>query len=160
MYAKEWHGLQNRPPFIARRRCIPCGSDRRRRHRDLASATRCRPTTARREHCKYRPRVTRIRAARSRRREGHVKASGKRQTHTVVLLFHCKSTTHVTNAVKHFSNKNRGRIIRGVDGSTGRAADILVTVHPSFLLRIPDEDRDDAYARFVADLKLIRPYAV
>ena len=37
-------------------------------------------------------------------------------------------------------------------------ADLLVTVHPSFLLRVPDEDRDDAYRRFVADLELIRPY--
>ena len=25
-------------------------------------------------------------------------------------------------------------------------------------VRVPDEDRDEAYERFVADLKLIRPY--
>lgn len=42
---------------------------------------------------------------------------------------------------------------------TGYEADVLVTVHPSFLLRVPDEDRHAAYERFVADLKLIRPYA-
>jgi hypothetical protein len=32
-------------------------------------------------------------------------------------------------------------------------------VHPSFLLRVPAEDRDEAYEAFVADLKLIAPYA-
>ena len=36
-------------------------------------------------------------------------------------------------------------------------ADVLVTVHPSYLLRVPDEDRDTAYEHFVDDLKLIRP---
>ncbi len=57
-------------------------------------------------------------------------------------------------------DKNRGRIIEATadDGAASRA-DILVTVHPSFLLRIPHEDKEAAYQRFVADLKLIRPYA-
>jgi DNA polymerase len=55
--------------------------------------------------------------------------------------------------------KNRGRIIAGAQAKNPIAADLLVTVHPSFLLRVPDEDRDAAYERFVADLKLIRPYA-
>ena len=55
--------------------------------------------------------------------------------------------------------KNRGHIIRGPSAQGPYAADLLVTVHPSFLLRVPDEDRDQAYERFVADLKLIRPYA-
>jgi uracil-DNA glycosylase family protein len=54
---------------------------------------------------------------------------------------------------------NRGRIIAGAQAKTALEADLLVTVHPSFLLRVPDEDRDEAYERFVADLKLIRPYA-
>jgi DNA polymerase len=30
---------------------------------------------------------------------------------------------------------------------------LVVTVHPSFLLRVPDENRADEYARFVADLR-------
>ena len=55
--------------------------------------------------------------------------------------------------------KNRGHIIRGPSTQVPYEADLLVTVHPSFLLRVPDEDRDQAYERFVADLKLIRPYA-
>jgi uracil-DNA glycosylase family protein len=55
--------------------------------------------------------------------------------------------------------KNRGRVIPAAQAKLGMEADVLVTVHPSFLLRVPDEDRDAAYERFVADLKLIRPYA-
>ena len=55
--------------------------------------------------------------------------------------------------------KNRGRVIPAAQAKLGSEADVLVTVHPSFLLRVPDEDRDAAYERFVADLKLIRPYA-
>jgi uracil-DNA glycosylase len=55
--------------------------------------------------------------------------------------------------------KNRGHIIRGPSAQVPYEADLLVTVHPSFLLRVPDEDREQAYERFVADLKLIRPYA-
>lgn len=44
--------------------------------------------------------------------------------------------------------KNRGQLLRAGD------ARALITVHPSFLLRVPDEDKDREYARFVADLKL------
>jgi DNA polymerase len=54
--------------------------------------------------------------------------------------------------------KSRGRIISGAQAKTALEADLLVTVHPSFLLRVPDEDREAAYERFVADLQLIRPY--
>jgi uracil-DNA glycosylase len=54
--------------------------------------------------------------------------------------------------------KNRGRVIPAAQAKVGADGDVLVTVHPSFLLRVPDEDRDAAYERFVADLKLIRPY--
>jgi DNA polymerase len=47
-------------------------------------------------------------------------------------------------------NKNRGRLI---DMEDGRKA--LVTVHPSYLLRLPDEDaKAHEYERFVDDLKL------
>lgn len=54
--------------------------------------------------------------------------------------------------------KNRGRIIEA-DAKTGLSTNVLVTVHPSFLLRVPDADRAAAYERFVGDLKLIRPFA-
>jgi uracil-DNA glycosylase len=46
-------------------------------------------------------------------------------------------------------NKNRGRSIALDDGTLA-----LVTVHPSYLLRLPDEDaKKREYARFVADLR-------
>jgi DNA polymerase len=36
---------------------------------------------------------------------------------------------------------------------------VLVTVHPSFLLRLPDEQRKaEEYARFVEDLRLVAPH--
>lgn len=45
--------------------------------------------------------------------------------------------------------KNRGQLLRVGD------ARALITVHPSYLLRVPEEDRKaEEYARFVADLKL------
>ncbi len=35
---------------------------------------------------------------------------------------------------------------------------LLITVHPSFLLRVPEQDKDDEYRRFVTDLKLARAF--
>jgi DNA polymerase len=50
--------------------------------------------------------------------------------------------------------ETRGTILRR-DGEP----DVLVTVHPSFLLRVPDEDRkQEEYRRFVEDLKLVAPF--
>ena len=47
-------------------------------------------------------------------------------------------------------NKNRGRLIDLDDGTTA-----LVTVHPSYLLRLPDADaKAREYQRFVEDLKI------
>ncbi|TKW79489.1 MAG: UdgX family uracil-DNA binding protein, partial [Bradyrhizobium icense] len=47
-------------------------------------------------------------------------------------------------------NKNRGRPIASDDGTA-----VLVTVHPSYLLRLPDEEaKAREYARFVDDLRL------
>jgi uracil-DNA glycosylase family protein len=47
-------------------------------------------------------------------------------------------------------NKNRGRLIDLADGIKA-----LVTVHPSYLLRLPDADaKAKEYARFVDDLKI------
>jgi len=47
-------------------------------------------------------------------------------------------------------NKNRGRMITSEDG-----VHVLVTVHPSYLLRLPDEDaKAREYRRFVEDLEL------
>jgi len=45
--------------------------------------------------------------------------------------------------------KNRGPII--LDGRAG-----FITIHPSFLLRMPEEDKAAAYKAFVADMKRIR----
>ncbi|MGQ4273341.1 UdgX family uracil-DNA binding protein [Terrihabitans sp. B22-R8] len=50
---------------------------------------------------------------------------------------------------------NRGRIL---EAPGGQAA--LITVHPSFLLRVPDAARKaEKYAHFVEDLRLTKPYA-
>ena len=47
-------------------------------------------------------------------------------------------------------NKNRGRLIDLDDGIKA-----LVTVHPSYLLRLPDEDaKAREYQRFVGDLRI------
>jgi DNA polymerase len=47
-------------------------------------------------------------------------------------------------------NKSRGRLI-DKEGE----AQVLVTVHPSYLLRLPDEDaKAREYERFVDDLKI------
>jgi len=44
---------------------------------------------------------------------------------------------------------NRGRLIE-----FSPQMRILITVHPSFLLRVPDEDKAAEYRRFVEDLKI------
>jgi uracil-DNA glycosylase family protein len=49
--------------------------------------------------------------------------------------------------------ENRGRV-HVVEMTGTPSANVLVTVHPSFLLRMPPEDRASAYAAFVADLKI------
>src|SRR4051794_33398765 len=47
-------------------------------------------------------------------------------------------------------NKNRGRPVASEDGTA-----VLVTVHPSYLLRLPDEEsKAREYTRFVDDLRL------
>jgi len=48
--------------------------------------------------------------------------------------------------------KNRGRVM---DTNGGR---VLVTVHPSYLLRVPEMDREREYRQFVEDIGLIRDY--
>ena len=53
--------------------------------------------------------------------------------------------------------QNRGRIFPVRNEATNHAADVLVTIHPSSLLRLPDEAKDAAYEQFVADLKLAQP---
>jgi len=50
--------------------------------------------------------------------------------------------------------ENRGKIL-----SVGAPATaVLVTVHPSYLLRVPDERRDTEYVQFVADLRLLQQF--
>jgi DNA polymerase len=52
--------------------------------------------------------------------------------------------------------KNRGQVM-DLDGA---AAQVLITVHPSYLLRLPDADAKALeYDRFVADLRLTRDFA-
>ncbi|MBV9530418.1 MAG: UdgX family uracil-DNA binding protein [Bradyrhizobium sp.] len=47
-------------------------------------------------------------------------------------------------------NKNRGRVVDSPNG-----VKVMITVHPSYLLRLPDEDaRAREYGRFVDDLKI------
>jgi DNA polymerase len=53
--------------------------------------------------------------------------------------------------------KNRGRVLPAQSESTW-SADVLITIHPSFLLRMPDADRATGFDRFVADLTLAKPY--
>ncbi len=48
--------------------------------------------------------------------------------------------------------RNRGRVMELYDGGSA-----LITVHPSYLLRIPEPDRkEEEYHRFVEDLQLAR----
>lgn len=54
---------------------------------------------------------------------------------------------------------HRGRVIPAQQPGGLASADMLITVHPSYLLRVPDEQRESAYEAFVADLKLALPYA-
>jgi uracil-DNA glycosylase len=45
---------------------------------------------------------------------------------------------------------NRGQLL-----PFGDAAQLLITVHPSYLLRIPEEFKQEAFGKFVADLRMI-----
>jgi DNA polymerase len=49
--------------------------------------------------------------------------------------------------------RNRGTLKELAPGTA-----LLVTVHPSALLRMPSQYREDAYRRFVKDLKLAAPF--
>jgi len=51
---------------------------------------------------------------------------------------------------------NRGHVIAAADVDLG--TDVLITVHPSYVLRVPSEDRAKVYRRFLADLRLMQPY--
>ncbi len=55
--------------------------------------------------------------------------------------------------------KSRGHIIKGQSLVSEIDADVIVTVPPSYLLRVPEEDRERAFDEFVEDLKLARRYA-
>ncbi len=51
-------------------------------------------------------------------------------------------------------SRHRGEILSGTDGRS-----ILITVHPSYLLRIPDEQgRQVEYAKFVRDLQVAKDF--
>lgn len=48
---------------------------------------------------------------------------------------------------------NRGRIHEYASNTA-----LLITVHPSFLLRVPEENKDEEYEEFEADIKLAKSY--
>lgn len=48
---------------------------------------------------------------------------------------------------------NRGRL-----HEYARGVSLLITVHPSFLLRVPEQDKDKEYRRFITDLRLVKPF--
>jgi DNA polymerase len=50
----------------------------------------------------------------------------------------------------------RGRVVE--DAGLPDGARLLLTVHPSHLLRLPDAERAAAYRAFVSDLALVIPY--
>lgn len=50
--------------------------------------------------------------------------------------------------------RNRGRVL-DLNGE----AKAIITVHPSYLLRMDEADKKREYALFVADLRLARPFA-
>jgi uracil-DNA glycosylase len=48
---------------------------------------------------------------------------------------------------------NRGRIREYTSNMA-----LLITVHPSFLLRVPEENKDEEYEEFEADIRLAKSY--
>ena len=50
--------------------------------------------------------------------------------------------------------RNRGHLLELDQGAKG-----LITVHPSYLLRVEEKDKEHEYLAFVADLRLARPFA-
>jgi DNA polymerase len=50
--------------------------------------------------------------------------------------------------------RNRGRVV-ALDEQTSA----LVTIHPSYILRLDDGDKEREYSRFVEDLRLAAPFA-
>jgi uracil-DNA glycosylase family protein len=48
---------------------------------------------------------------------------------------------------------NRGKLTEYASGVA-----LLITVHPSFLLRVPEQDKNDEYDRFLDDIKLAKPF--
>ncbi len=49
---------------------------------------------------------------------------------------------------------NRGTVLQRDDGT-----DVILTVHPPYLLRVRDEDRDREYELFVRDLRIAAKHA-
>jgi DNA polymerase len=49
--------------------------------------------------------------------------------------------------------RNRGHLLELAEGARG-----LITVHPSYLLRVEDADKEREYLAFVGDLRLAKPF--
>ena len=84
------------------------------------------------------------------RRAGHgTNANWPRSNPALVVAMGATAAQSVFGKITPI-NKNRGRLIDLDDGTKA-----LVTVHPSYLLRLPDEDaKAREYERFVDDLKI------
>ncbi|MEP6607685.1 MAG: uracil-DNA glycosylase family protein [Burkholderiaceae bacterium] len=51
----------------------------------------------------------------------------------------------------------RGTLMNSLEGNASMMQ-VLVTVHPSYLLRVPPESRDTEYQKFVDDLRIASKY--
>lgn len=71
----------------------------------------------------------------------------------IVLLGATAATSVLKRTVT--IERSRGEVVKVPELNTK----VLVTVHPSYLLRIPKEQQAQAYARFVDDLQLASPFS-
>jgi len=69
-----------------------------------------------------------------------------------------REDVYVTNAVKHFRFTERGQVLELATPVGIRP--VLATVHPSAVLRTTAEERSEAFAGLVADLRTAREAAI
>ena len=62
-----------------------------------------------------------------------------------------RSSVAVIDSGYHVA-RDRGQVF---DGPAGSGARVIGTIHPSAVLRAPDETRDEAFAGLVADLCIV-----
>ena len=81
----------------------------------------------------------------------NIRISGRKVVRLLVALGATAARAILGRATPITTNRGKLR-----DYSTG--VSLLITVHPSFLLRVPEENKDREYERFVSDLKLARTF--